>query len=196
MIIREMTFDDISEVAELERRYSQTPWDATGLLSWWMRDDTLFLVAGEESTEGADGAEAPALEEGAAPAGRPEAAEGTGADGGNGDEAFCESDMEYVPPVVYGYVGLVMVPYESDITNITVSGDCRRQGIATALFQELFRRCPEKGVSVIHLEVRESNAPARALYEKLGFAADGRRKHYYTEPTEDAILMTRKLRDP
>ena len=170
MIIREMTFDDIAEAAELERRYSQTPWDATGLFSWWMRDDTLFLVAGEE---------VPGTEE----------KEAGHEDGGTS----AEEDKDYVPPVVYGYVGLVMVPYEADITNITVSGECRRQGIATALLEELFCRCPEKGVTVVHLEVRESNAPARALYEKLGFVVDGRRKHYYTGPTEDAILMTKQL---
>lgn len=164
MVIREMTFDDIAEVAELERAYSATPWDATGLFSWWMRDDTLFLVAGEEVSE--------------------ETGEADPEDAG---------EAEYVPPVVYGYVGLVMVPYESDITNNTVSGECRRQGIATALLEELFRRCPKKGVTVVHLEVRESNAPARALYEKLGFVVDGRRKGYYTSPAEDAILMTRVL---
>lgn len=191
MIIREMTFDDIAEVAELERQYSQTPWDATGIFSWWMRDDTLFLVAGEELPEAdqeensgkspdtafADGENTETTESGSESAG-PE------------DEA---DDEEYVPPVVYGYVGLVMVPYESDITNITVSGECRRQGIATALLKELFRRCPEKGVTVIHLEVRQSNTSAMALYEKLGFTVDGRRKNYYTAPTEDAILMTKNL---
>lgn len=177
MIIREMTFDDIAEVAELERLYSQTPWDATGILSWWLRDDTLFLVAGEEIAE-SGGEDAFAKES--------ESVAGT-------EGQSSEEEEDYVPPIVYGYVGLVMVPYESDITNITVSGACRRQGIATALLEELFCRCPEKGVTVIHLEVRESNAPARALYEKLGFLVDGRRKNYYTDPAEDAILMTKTL---
>ena len=191
MIIREMTFDDIAEVAELERQYSQTPWDATGIFSWWMRDDTLFLVAGEalpeddqEKNSGKSPETAFAGEE------KAETIEsGSESAGAEGED----DEKEYVPPVVYGYVGLVMVPYESDITNITVSGECRRRGIGTALLKELFRRCPERGVTVIHLEVRESNAPARALYEKLGFIADGRRKNYYTDPAEDAILMTKNL---
>jgi ribosomal-protein-alanine N-acetyltransferase len=57
----------------------------------------------------------------------------------------------------------------------------------------MIRRCPEHGVSVIHLEVRESGAPARHLYEKTGFTVDGIRKGYYTMPTEDAVLMTLRL---
>ena len=195
-----MTFDDIAEVAELERQYSRNPWDATGLFAWWLRDDTLFLVAGEEeaATEQPSQGEAAAenfsskeadegkikLEETASVDLQQEEEEASS------DEA---SDEDYVPPVVYGYVGLVLIPYESDITNITVSGECRRQGIATRLMEELFRRCPEKGVTVVHLEVRESNESARALYKKLGFVEDGRRKRYYTDPVEDAILMTKNL---
>ncbi|MGX8704508.1 MAG: hypothetical protein ACSW8H_08695, partial [bacterium] len=102
MVIREMTFDDIAEVAELERQYSRNPWDATGLFAWWLRDDTLFLVAGEEEAA----TEQPSQGE-------------TSAEQLFQDEA---SDEDYVPPVVYGYVGLMLIPYESDITNITVSG--------------------------------------------------------------------------
>ena len=202
MVIREMTFDDIAEVAELERLYSQTPWDATGIFSWWMRDDTLFLVAGEELAEPAERIEEISRKkdeetfvgnsDGSSGAERKETFAGN-SDESSGSAGATDDEEDYIPPVVYGYVGLVMVPYESDITNITVSGECRRQGIATALLEELFRRCPEKGVTVIHLEVRESNAPARALYEKHGFIIDGRRKNYYTDPAEDAILMTKTL---
>ena len=230
MIIREMTFDDIAEVAELERQYSQTPWDATGIFSWWMRDDTLFLVAGEklpeadqeknsgkspetafageENTEtivrdgetfsesAGESGDAKENNSGKSPETAFASEENTETIESGSESAGAEGEddeKEYVPPVVYGYVGLVMVPYESDITNITVSGECRRRGVGTALMEELFRRCPERGVTVIHLEVRESTAPARALYEKLGFIADGRRKNYYTDPAEDAILMTKNL---
>lgn len=160
MIIREMAFDDISQVADIERENSLTPWDENGLLTYLLRNDTLFLVASEEF-EGGETA----------------------------DEEDC------VEPYIFGYVGLLMVPYEADITNITVREECRNQGIGKKLLDELIRRCPEFGVSVIHLEVRESGAPARHLYEKAGFQVDGIRKRYYTSPTEDAVLMTLKLSD-
>ena len=188
-----MTFDDIAEVAELERQYSRNPWDATGLFAWWLRDDTLFLVAGEEEAA----TEQPSQEESATeqPSQEEAATEQPSQGETSAEQLFQDeaSDEDYVPPVVYGYVGLMLIPYESDITNITVSGECRRQGIATRLMEELFRRCPEKGVTVVHLEVRESNESARALYKKLGFVEDGRRKRYYTDPVEDAILMTKNL---
>ena len=45
MTIREMNFDDIAEIAEIEKLYSETPWDANGLLTYLLRDDTIFLVA-------------------------------------------------------------------------------------------------------------------------------------------------------
>ena len=99
-------------------------------------------------------------------------------------------DDSYIEPHIYGYVGLLMVPYESDILNITVRNENRRAGIGTELLTEIMARCPEHGVSVIHLEVRESGVPARNLYRKMGFREDGIRKRYYTDPVEDAVLMT------
>jgi len=66
----------------------------------------------------------------------------------------------------------------------------RRQGIADALLNELLRRAKGLGLATVTLEVRETNAPAIALYQKHDFVPVGRRKSYYTSPTEDAILMT------
>ena len=155
MIIREMAFDDISQDAEVERENSLTPWDENGLLTYLLRNDTIFLVA-SDPFEGAETAD----------------------------------DDSYIEPHIYGYVGLLMVPYESDILNITVRNENRRAGIGTELLTEIMARCPEHGVSVIHLEVRESGVPARNLYRKMGFREDGIRKRYYTDPVEDAVLMT------
>ena len=61
---------------------------------------------------------------------------------------------------------------------------------ADALLNELLRRAKGLGLATVTLEVRETNAPAIALYQKTGFVPVGRRKNYYTSPTEDAILMT------
>ena len=158
MIIREMAFDDISQVAAIERENSLTPWDENGLLTYLLRNDTIFLVA-SDPFEGAETAD----------------------------------DDSYVEPHIYGYIGLLMVPFESDILNITVRHETRRTGIGTRLLTEIMARCPEHGVSVIHLEVRESGAAARSLYRKLGFTEDGIRKRYYTDPVEDAVLMTLTL---
>ena len=56
----------------------------------------------------------------------------------------------------------------------------------------LIDHCRESGASFLTLEVRQSNAPAIALYESMGFLPEGRRKNFYRQPTEDAILMTKR----
>ena len=90
---------------------------------------------------------------------------------------------------VLGYAVLSVVLDEGNLDNIAVAPDCRRQGVADALLGALtgFGR---EHLAVLMLEVRASNAPAIALYEKHGFAAVGQRKNYYDAPKEDAILMT------
>ena len=93
-----------------------------------------------------------------------------------------------------GYVGMMYVLDEGYISNVAVAPDCRRQGIASALIAALLRRAKELQLSFVTLEVRESNAPAIALYERFGFAPVGRRKGYYDAPNEDAILMTTYLK--
>ena len=91
---------------------------------------------------------------------------------------------------VLGYVGLEHVLDEGYISNIAVAPEARRRGIADMLLDELGSRARGLGLSFVTLEVRDSNHPARALYEKHGFSVVGRRKNYYTRPKEDAVLMT------
>ena len=95
---------------------------------------------------------------------------------------------------VLGYVGMMYVLDEGYISNIAVSPDARRMGIADSLIERLEETAKELELSFITLEVRESNSPARELYKKHGFSDVGRRKNYYTLPPEDAILMTSYLK--
>lgn len=89
-----------------------------------------------------------------------------------------------------GYVGMMYVLDEGYISNVAVSPEYRRTGIADALLDELIKRARELEFSFVTLEVRESNTAARELYKKHGFSDVGQRKKYYSFPTEDAILMT------
>ena len=95
---------------------------------------------------------------------------------------------------VLGYVGMMYVLDEGYISNVAVSPEHRRLGIADALINALIDRANEKDLSFVTLEVRKSNIPAIELYIKNGFSEVGLRKNYYTKPTEDAILMTRFLK--
>ena len=96
---------------------------------------------------------------------------------------------------VLGYVGFLYVLDEGYISNVATDPARRRQGVADALLEELVRRGRELGLAFLTLEVREGNAPARALYEKHGFSVVGHRKNYYEKPAEDAVLMTLELKD-
>ena len=89
-----------------------------------------------------------------------------------------------------GYAGLMYVLDEGYISNVAVSPDRRREGIADMLLTELYERAKAKKLSFLTLEVRESNIPAQSLYKKHGYTEVGRRKAYYSRPKEDTVLMT------
>ena len=93
---------------------------------------------------------------------------------------------------VAGYVGSQSVMGESDMMNVAVHPDYRRQGIAEKLCLSLVEALSGKGNHSLTLEVRASNAPAKALYEKLGFQQVGLRKNYYRNPREDALILRKE----
>jgi [ribosomal protein S18]-alanine N-acetyltransferase len=76
-----------------------------------------------------------------------------------------------------------------ELENVVVATPLLRRGIGRALIEELMDRLRREGVQRIHLEVRESNQAARALYAALGFAEERRRPEYYANPVEDAVLL-------
>ena len=94
--------------------------------------------------------------------------------------------------VVAGYVGSQTVMDESDMMNVAVHPDYRRKGIAEKLVMELVESLKKRDSRCLTLEVRASNEPARALYEKLGFVQVGLRKNYYRNPKEDAMILRKE----
>ena len=93
---------------------------------------------------------------------------------------------------VVGYVGSQTVIDETDMMNIAVHPECRRRGIAEALIDALINALREKGSRALSLEVRASNDPAIALYQKMGFSQVGRRPNYYRNPKEDALILRKE----
>ena len=87
-----------------------------------------------------------------------------------------------------GFVCAKAVAGEWEIENVVVAAEFLRRGIANELVRALIQRAESEAASAILLEVRESNLPARGLYEKHGLREVGRRRGYYRDPLEDAIL--------
>lgn len=91
--------------------------------------------------------------------------------------------------VVGFLVGRQITPAEWEIENVAVSGPARRRGLGSHLLGEFLRLVHDRGGQEVFLEVRESNRAARELYEKWAFVEAGRRKSYYQNPAEDALIL-------
>ncbi|NPB08848.1 MAG: ribosomal protein S18-alanine N-acetyltransferase [Thermodesulfobacteria bacterium] len=94
---------------------------------------------------------------------------------------------------IRGYVCFWEIADEIHLANIAVSPERRRKGLASFMLRTLVRYAKRRGFRRILLEVRERNLPAQRLYEKFGFRTDGRRRSYYPDTGEDAILMSLSL---
>ena len=90
---------------------------------------------------------------------------------------------------VVGYVGSQTVLQEADMMNVAVADSHRRRGIARRLVEELIRQLDAYQLT---LEVRQSNLPAIALYESMGFQQVGLRKNYYQKPKENALILRKE----
>jgi ribosomal-protein-alanine N-acetyltransferase len=95
-----------------------------------------------------------------------------------------ETDAEIV-----GFVIARCAEDEWEIENVVVASEQRRRGVGIALVGELVQEARRSAAALVLLEVRESNAAARGLYEKIGFNEIGRRPDYYRNPPEDALLL-------
>ena len=94
---------------------------------------------------------------------------------------------------IAGYAVFWAVMDQGELGNVAVDDDYRGKGIGTKLIEEILKRAHERGVKEIFLEVRKSNVRAQELYKTFGFVEVGRRKNYYLEPLEDALVMKMQL---
>jgi ribosomal-protein-alanine N-acetyltransferase len=92
-----------------------------------------------------------------------------------------------------GYVVTWFVVDEGEIANLAVAEEARRTGVGARLLDHALDVAKERRCAVVFLEVRESNAAARALYASRGFEVAGRRSKYYRKPVEDALVLRRGL---
>lgn len=95
---------------------------------------------------------------------------------------------------IVGFCSFWRVLDELHINNLAVVPEFRRQGVATALLRRVMDEAARFGIRRTMLEVRQSNTPARQLYERFGFVVAGTRSKYYTNPIEDALVLWREER--
>jgi len=93
---------------------------------------------------------------------------------------------------ILGFCSFWRVLDELHINNIAVVPEYRRLGVASALLRRVLDEAARFGIRRTMLEVRQSNAPARQLYEQFGFVVGGTRSKYYTNPIEDALVLWRE----
>ncbi len=94
---------------------------------------------------------------------------------------------------IVAYGGMWLIYDCADITNIAVAPEYRREGLGGRILELLEKIASEHNMTALSLEVRESNLPAIALYQKYGFLKNGLRKGYYKD-NENAVLMTKNLK--
>jgi [ribosomal protein S18]-alanine N-acetyltransferase len=111
-------------------------------------------------------------------------------DSGRGDVFLVATDDAHI----VGYAITRIAGAESELLNIAVGAERRTQGIGAILLDAAMEHTARSGASEMWLEVRESNAAARRLYDTRGFVAVGVRKRYYHAPREDALVLRADLR--
>ncbi|MBQ2315743.1 MAG: ribosomal protein S18-alanine N-acetyltransferase [Clostridia bacterium] len=94
---------------------------------------------------------------------------------------------------ICGYIGISIIAGEGYVTNVAVFPEYRSKGIGTALLKRVIALKNETALDFVSLEVRASNKVAISIYEKNDFKVEGLRKNFYRNPTEDAIIMTRRF---
>lgn len=96
---------------------------------------------------------------------------------------------EGTEPILVGYMVAWFMGPEGEIANIAVEASWQRRGVGAVLLDEVLATGQAAGVDTIYLEVRPSNAAAQALYAGRGFRTVGRRRNYYLDPPEDALVL-------
>jgi ribosomal-protein-alanine N-acetyltransferase len=112
-------------------------------------------------------------------------------------EVFVEDEHKYTVieenGKIVGYAGFEKILDEGHIINMAVAESTRGKGFGRSLMENILKEAEKEKMTRLILEVRVSNQPAISLYEKMGFEVIAKRKHYYENNNEDALVMAKKL---
>ena len=165
MQIRPATIEDLPRILELER--------ATQTAAHWTENDYRAAIAGSEPRRRTDVLEMD--------------------DTDSMLVQFADESRFAPEPGVQGFVVAQFIGQEVEIENVVIAQGMRRFGLGSLVLERLLKDVQNQGIRHVFLEVRESNVAAIRLYEKAGFLVTGRRKSYYRDPDEDALLLEIKI---
>jgi ribosomal-protein-alanine N-acetyltransferase len=171
--MRLMSQEDVPQVTEIDREAFPTMWPPANYQREMKNGLAHYIVAIEDRQE------AKALPE-----------KGLAALLARVRRLFGNGPVLSAGQYIIGFAGLWMLAGEAHITNIAVREKHRRRGIGEALLIGIIELAIELGAHLVTLEVRASNSDAQKLYAKYGFVRVGRRRGYYTDNGEDAVLMS------
>ena len=176
--VESMTAQDIDQVMEIEHEAFSAPWSARAYdYELHYNEMAHYYVARPQN-----GDDAPAAASIVTPS--------------SWWQRLLRRDRNVTPPSmialpsVVGYGGFWLMVDEAHISTIAAHRDLRRRGIGELLLAAMIDRAAEIGANMVTLEARVSNLGAQALYRKYGFQVTGRRKSYYSDNGEDALIMS------
>ena len=168
--IKPAVVSDVDRLFEIECACFSTPWSRESLLSFIANKEHTFCITAYSDRKPAD----------------PTAADPAAASGEGPAETPADASE------IMGYVGVLYVLDEGEISNIAVHPRYTGKGVGFALMRAAQEYCREAGIKTLHLEVRIGNEQAIALYRKCGFVRTGMRRGYYGDNGEDALLYSWK----
>lgn len=107
------------------------------------------------------------------------------------ENAFCVACYEN--DELASYCTVMTVLDEAQIINVATDNKYKRQGCGADVIKSVLEECTERALKMVSLEVRESNVPAITLYKNFGFSIEGKRKDFYKNPRENALVMIKNL---
>jgi ribosomal-protein-alanine N-acetyltransferase len=184
--VRPMTADDIPQVSAIDREAFPTEWPPPSFKRELASSMVRYLVACDESQGAGLDAEEPVPRKSAWESVVARLRHIIGRNHSSPSSPATSGDRR----LIVGYASIWMMVDESHLTSIAVRKGYQRQGIGELLLTAIIRLSMQMKADVVTLEARASNHSAQALYAKYGFKTVGIRRRYYTDNSEDAVIMT------
>lgn len=181
--VRAMSADDISQVSEIDREAFPTEWPPPSFKRELSSSMVRYLVALDESRRVISDVTTPKKSMWESLVAGMRHMMGR-------NDAHADVAAAWNTQLIVGYASIWMMVDESHLTSIAVRKSHQHQGIGELLLIAVVKLSLQMKAQVVTLEVRASNHSAQALYAKYGFKSVGIRRRYYTDNSEDAVVMT------